>query len=124
MFSNIPNPLARLMQIHSSAAAPGGLSQGGPGSAQIPGLPPGLLNMPGVGTQPGLPTSIALLAGIPTSLAQAGQPHPAFASLLAQQKPSLDHSALVRSAKDEELKRAIAAASNPMIDTNGSKKYF
>ena len=112
------------MQIHSSAAAPGGLPQGGPGSAQIPGLPPGLLNMPGIGTQPGLPTSIALLAGIPTSLAQAGQPHPAFASLLAQQKPSLDPSALVRSAKDEELKRAIAAASNPMIDTNGSKKYF
>ena len=81
--------------------------------------------MPGVGTPPGLPTSMAgLLAGIPTSLAaQAGQPHPAFASLLAQQKPSLDIGALAK-AKDEELKRTIAAMTNPLVETNGSKNYF
>lgn len=98
--------LARLMQLHASAA--GGLP---PGPA---GLPPGLLAGPGAAAAPGgLPTSIpALLAGIPSSLAQAG-PHPAFASLLAQQKPSLD----VPRPKDEELKRAIA-------DTNGSKYHF
>lgn len=92
------------MQIHASAA--GGLPPGAPG-----GLPPGLL-----GANPaaaaGIPTSIALLAGIPSSLAQAG-PHPAFASLLAQQKPTLD----VPRPKDEELKRAIA-------ETNGSKTHF
>ena len=111
------------MQIHASAAAAGGLPPGGPGAGQLPGLPPGLLNVPGVGTPAGLPTSIALLAGIPTSLAQAGQPHPAFASLLAQQKPSLDPSTLARS-KDEELKRAIAATTNPITDTNGSKNFF
>ena len=100
------------MQLHAAGAAGAGLP---PGPA---GLPPGLLGpsaaaaaaaaVPG-----GLPTSIpALLAGIPSSLAQAG-PHPAFASLLAQQKPSLD----VPRPKDEELKRAIA-------DTNGSEYHF
>lgn len=92
--------LARLMQIHASAAT--GLP---PGPA---GLPPGLLGGPG--GPGGLPSSIALLAGLPASLGQPG-PHPAFASLLAQQKPNPDPS--IRS-KDEELKRAIA-------DTNGSK---
>ena len=98
------------MQLHASAA--GGLPQG---PAGLPaGLPPGLLAGPGAAGAPaGLPTSIpALLAGIPSSLAQAG-PHPAFASLLAQQKPSLD----IPRPKDEELKRAIA-------DTNGSKYHF
>ena len=105
--------LARLMQIHASAA--GGVP---PGPA---GLPPGLLGGPGTtppslpaglpGLPAGLPTSIALLAGIPSSLAQAG-PHPAFASLLAQQKPNPDIPSL--QPKDEVLKRAIA-------DTNGSK---
>jgi hypothetical protein len=53
-----------------------------------------------------------MLAGIPSSLAQAG-PHPAFASLLAQQKPNPDPTIGIRP-KDEELKRAIA-------ETNGSK---
>lgn len=100
------------MQIHASAGLP-------PGPAA--GLPPGLL--PGAPTGPaGLPSSIALLAGIPTSLAQAvaggaGGPHPAFASLLAQQKPNLDASQLRQPGKDEELKRAIA-------DTNGSKSHL
>ena len=110
------------MQIHASAA--GAVLPGGTGLPGGPaGLPPGLLGGPGMSANPaaaaaaaaaaGLPTSIpALLAGIPSSLAQAG-PHPAFASLLAQQKPSLD----VPRPKDEELKRAIA-------DTNGSKYHF
>ena len=132
--------LARLMQIHAASAAAGGMPPGGPAgaAAQLPGLPPGLLNglnIPGAGNPgglpgglpSGLPTSIAQLAGIPTSMASliGGQPHPAFASLLAQQKPSLDISTLARS-KDEELKRAIAAATNPMLtnETNGSKNYF
>ena len=113
--------LARLMQLHAAGAAGAGLPPGAPA-----GLPPGLLGGPGAAAAAaanpaaaaaaaaaGLPTSIpALLAGIPSSLAQAG-PHPAFASLLAQQKPSLD----VPRPKDEELKRAIA-------DTNGSKYHF
>ena len=128
--------LARLMQIHAASAAAGGMPPGGPAgaAAQLSGLPPGLLNglnIPGAGNPGGLPgglpTSIAQLAGIPTSMASliGGQPHPAFASLLAQQKPSLDISTLARS-KDEELKRAIAAATNPMLtnETNGSKNYF
>ena len=80
------------MQLHASAAQ--GLP---PGPA---GLPPGLLpGTPGIGTPGGLPTSLALLAGIPTSLAQAGPQlgaHPAFASLLAQQKPTLDPVSLKR----------------------------
>ena len=92
--------LARLMQIHAAGGLP-------PSPAA---LPPGLLGGPGAGPA-GLPTSIALLAGIPTSLAQAG-PHPAFASLLAQQKPTVPDPVI--RPKDEELKRAIA-------DTNGSK---
>jgi len=123
--------LARLMQIHAASAQAGGMPPGGPAgvAAQLSGLPPGLLNglnIPGAGNPGGLPgglpTSIAQLAGIPTSMASliGGQPHPAFASLLAQQKPSLDISSLARS-KDEELKRAIAAATNPMLtnETNG-----
>ena len=88
------------MQIHAAGGLP-------PSPAA---LPPGLLGGPGAGPA-GLPTSIALLAGIPTSLAQAG-PHPAFASLLAQQKPTVPDPVI--RPKDEELKRAIA-------DTNGSK---
>ena len=120
------------MQIHASAA---GALPPGPSA-----LPPGLLPGPTGAANPGvaaaaaagLPTSIALLAGIPSSLAQAG-PHPAFASLLAQQKPSLDPSirpsvaavaaAAVAAGKDEELKRAIAETngrppSHPILPTN------
>ena len=115
------------MQLHAAGAAgglPGGLPGGVPGSPATPTLPPGLnglLGGPGAGPGPGglpaglpagLPTSIALLAGIPTSLAQAGT-HPAFASLLAQQKPTPDIPSILRP-KDDELKRAIA-------ETNGSK---
>ena len=99
--------LARLMQMTAQAQA-GQLPPGGPA-----GLPPGLLaaghpNAPGAAAAAaaaaGLPTTLSLLAGIPTSLAQSGPslPHPAFASLLAQQKPGAD----LAKAKEEELKRA------------------
>ena len=112
--------LARLMQLHASAT--GGLPPGpvGAAAAAAAALPPGLLPGAPGGSPGGLPTSIALLAGIPTSLAQAGGPHPAFASLLAQQKPSLDPTSL--RSKDEELKRAIGAVSS--ADTNGSKYHL
>ena len=110
--------LARLMQIHASAAGglppgPAGLPPGllGGAGATPPSLPAGLPGGLPAGLPAGLPTSIALLAGIPSSLAQAGT-HPAFASLLAQQKPNPDIPSL--QPKDEVLKRAIA-------DTNGSK---
>ena len=101
------------MQLHASAA--GGLPPGPVGAAAVAGLPPGLLPGGPAGSPGALPTSIALLAGIPTSLAQAG-PHPAFASLLAQQKPNLDPASL--RPKDEELKRAMGILS---AETNGSK---
>ena len=56
--------LARLMQIHAQAQA--GQLAPGPGPA---GLPPGLLaGHPGAPT--GLPTTMSLLAGIPTSATQ------------------------------------------------------
>merc|ERR1740122_360903 len=52
--------LARLMQIHAASAAAGGMPPGGPAgaAAQLPGLPPGLLNglnIPGAGNPGGLP---------------------------------------------------------------------
>ena len=94
------------MQIHAQAQA-GQLAQGAPA-----GLPPGLLaGHPGA-PPAGLPTTMSLLAGIPTSLSQAG-PHPAFASLLAQQKPAADPMAAAK-AREDELKR-------PAPDTNGGK---
>ena len=99
--------LARLMQIHAQAQA-GQLAPGGPA-----GLPPGLLaGHPGAPA--GLPTTMSLLAGIPTTAAPSlAGPHPAFASLLAAQKPTHDPLAIVKS-MDMELKRSSA-------DTNGGK---
>lgn len=92
------------MQIHAQAQ----VGQLAPGA---PGIPPGLLGHPG-GPPGGLPTSMSLLAGIPTSLAQAGAPHPAFASLLAAQKPAPDH--MTAASKLEDMKRSVA-------ETNGGK---
>ena len=102
--------LARLMQIHAQAQA-GQLAPGGPA-----GLPPGLLaGHPGAPA--GLPTTMSLLAGIPTTAAPSlAGPHPAFASLLAAQKPTHDPLAIVKS-MDMELKRSSA-------DTNGGKITF
>ncbi len=108
--------IARLMQLQASQLPPAG----------PPGLPPGLLSgHPGA---PGLPTSLALLAGLPASLTQAGPalPHPAFASLLAQQKPgaaaaaaaaaAIAHEmALARPKEDEDRKRT---------ETNGGERTF
>ena len=94
------------MQIHAQAQA-GQLAQGGP-----TGLPPGLLGHPGAPS--GLPTTMSLLAGIPTSATPSlAGPHPAFASLLAAQKPTPDPLAIVKGI-DMDLKRATA-------DTNGGK---
>lgn len=99
------------MQMQAQAQA-GQLPPGVPG-----GIPPGLLQA--AGGHPGaagLPTSLSLLAGIPTSLAQAGPslPHPAFASLLAQKPGGME--ALAAKAREEEakMKAAMAAA-----ETNG-----
>lgn len=101
------------MQMTAQAQA-GQLPPGAPS-----GLPPGLLaGHPGAqaaaaaAAAAGLPTSLSLLAGIPTSLAQTGPnlPHPAFASLLAQQKPGaipVTSVAEVVRSKEEEIKRAI-----------------
>ena len=95
------------MQIHAQAQA-GQLAPGGPA-----GLPPGLLGGH-PGAPAGLPTTMSLLAGIPTSAAPSlAGPHPAFASLLAAQKPTPDPLAIVKGI-DMELKRATA-------DTNGGK---
>jgi hypothetical protein len=59
---------------------------------------------------------MSLLAGIPTSAAPSlGGPHPAFASLLAAQKPTPDPLAIVKGL-DMDLKR-------PTADTNGGKFY-
>ena len=95
------------MQIHAQAQA-GQLAPGGPA-----GLPPGLLaGHPGAPS--GLPTTMSLLAGIPTSATPSlAGPHPAFASLLAAQKPTPDPLAIVKGI-DMDLKRATA-------DTNGGK---
>lgn len=116
--------LTRLIQLSAQAQ----VAPGGPAGAA--GLPPGLLaaghpaGVP-VSAPPGLPNTLSLLAGIPTSLAQqvagnpaavaaaANLPHPAFASLLAQQKPGAVHEAIAK-AKEEELKR--------VIETNGGKR--
>ena len=121
--------LARLMQMHAAQTA----QLGALGQAPIPGLPPGLLGHPGAVVGPaGLPASLlgAAAAGIPTSLAQAvsaAGTHPAFASLLAQQKPAVtsaatDHplaaaaaAAAAAKSREEELKRAA--------DTNGGKTF-
>lgn len=94
--------LARLMQMHAQATA--GQLQAGP-----TGLPPGLLaGHPGA-PPGGIPASLSLLNGIPTSLST---PHPAFASLLAQQKPAVpDPAVLMARSREEELKR----------ESNGSK---
>ena len=99
--------LARLMQMHAQAQA-GQLAPGGPA-----GLPPGLLaGHPGAPT--GLPTTMSLLAGIPTSAAPSlAGPHPAFASLLAAQKPTPDPLAMVKGI-EMDLKRSAA-------DTNGGE---
>ena len=117
------------MQMHAAQTA----QLGALGQAPIPGLPPGLLGHPGAVVGPaGLPASLlgAAAAGIPTSLAQAvsaAGTHPAFASLLAQQKPAVtsaatDHplaaaaaAAAAAKSREEELKRAA--------DTNGGKTF-
>jgi len=125
--------LARLMQMTAQAQA-AQLGPAGPAAAAaVAGIPPGLLpghpGAPPVSATPvpphGLPTTLSLLAGIPTSLATSmpagGLPHPAFASLLAQQKPGLPHgaeaaaaaAAAAARAKEEELKRAL--------ESNGGK---
>ena len=94
------------MQIHAQAQA-GQLAPGLPA-----GLPPGLL-----GGHPGappssIPTTMSLLAGIQNSgTPSLAGPHPAFASLLAAQKPTPDPLAVAKSI-DIDLKRAAA-------DTNG-----
>lgn len=110
------------MQMHAAQTA----QLGALGQAPVPGLPPGLLGHPGAAVGPGgLPAS--LLGGIPTSLAQAvsaAGTHPAFASLLAQQKPAVtaaaEHplaaaaaAAAAAKSREEELKRAA--------DTNGGE---
>ena len=94
------------MQIHAQAQA--GQLAPGPGPA---GLPPGLLaGHPGAPT--GLPTTMSLLAGIPTSATPSlAGAHPAFASLLAAQKPTPDPLAIVKGI-DMDLKRSTA-------ETNG-----
>ena len=94
------------MQIHAQAQA--GQLAPGPGPA---GLPPGLLaGHPGAPT--GLPTTMSLLAGIPTSATPSlAGAHPAFASLLAAQKPTPDPLAIVKGI-DMDLKRSSA-------ETNG-----
>ena len=98
--------LARLMQIHAQAQA--GQLAPGPGPA---GLPPGLLGGH-PGAPAGLPTTMSLLAGIPTSATPSlAGAHPAFASLLAAQKPTPDPLAIVKGI-DMDLKRSSA-------ETNG-----
>ena len=85
------------MQMHAQATA--GQLQAGP-----TGLPPGLLaGHPGA-PPGGIPASLSLLTGIPSSLST---PHPAFASLLAQQKPALvpDAALLMARSREEEMKR-------------------
>ena len=114
----------------AAASLPPGLLAGHPGAA--PGA--AAAAAAAAGAPPGLPSTLSLLASaIPTSLAQqaaaanaavaanpaaaaaaANLPHPAFASLLAQQKPgpgSLQEA--VAKAKEEELKRAM--------ETNGGE---
>jgi len=84
------------MQMHAQATA-----------GQIPGaptgIPPGLLAGHPAAPPGGIPASLSLLTGIPTSLST---PHPAFASLLAQQKPAVpDPTAVLMARREEELKR-------------------
>ena len=103
--------MARLMQIHAQAQA-GQLAPGAP-----TGIPPGLLaGHPGA-PPAGLPTSMSLLAGLPTTVAPslAGH-HPAFASLLAAQKPTPDPLAIAKGV-EIDLKRTVA-------DTNGGKIHI
>jgi hypothetical protein len=88
--------LARLMQMHAQATA--GQLPGGPA-----GIPPGLLAGHPAAPPGGIPASLSLLTGIPTSLST---PHPAFASLLAQQKPAgPDPALLLARSREEDLKR-------------------
>lgn len=113
------------MQMTAQAQAGQGLPPGGPpagAAAAAAGIPPGLLaGHPPVSAAAavaaaGLPNTLSLLAGIPSSVAGAGGPnlpHPAFASLLAQQKPggvpvTTTPGALIEAvgkAKEEDLKR-------------------
>ncbi len=99
--------MARLMQItaHAQAGQAGLAAQAGQGhppgaaaaAAAAAGIPPGLLaGHPGAAAAAaaGIPVSsaaLSLLAGLPNSATTPGGspnlPHPAFASLLAQQKP-------------------------------------
>lgn len=104
--------LARLMQIHAQAQA--GQLAPGPGPA---GLPPGLLaGHPGAPT--GLPTTMSLLAGIPTSATPSlAGAHPAFASLLAAQKPTPDPLAIVKGI-DMDLKRSSAETNGGNLQLN------
>ncbi len=118
--------LARLMQLSAQAqSGPAGAAGLPPGLlAGHPGVPPAAAAAAAAAPPPGLPTTLSLLAGIPTSLAQqvaanpaaaaaaANLPHPAFASLLAQQKPGAVHEAIAK-AKEEELKR--------VMETNGGE---
>ena len=122
--------LARLMQLHASGAAaaapaglPPGLLPGPPGAPGPAGLPTALLagKTGNSGSQPDTSDFTDFFPGIPSSLAG---PHPAFASLLAQQKPNPAEPAplpappgAARPSKDEELKKAIS-------EINGSKLYL
>lgn len=69
----------------------------------------------------GLPTTLSLLAGIPTSLAQAGPnlSHHAFASLLAQQKPGGGPDS---HRKEDDSKRA--EANGGKLDRHGDNGVF
>ena len=117
------------MQVHA-AGLPGALGQAAAAAAPV-GLPPGLLGHPGAGAAAaaaaaaaggpgGLPASLlgaAAAGAIPTSLAQAvgaaagaAGPHPAFASLLAQQKPAVTSAAAAAAAASDSLAAAAAAA--------------
>ena len=107
------------MQMQAQAQA-GQLPPGAPA-----GLPPGLLGAPGHPAAGGLPTSLSLLAGIPTSLAQAvagsgaaaNLPHPAFANLLAKQPAGAAEAALLAAKAREEAENNAKKA-----ETNGSGK--
>ena len=66
------------------------------------GIPPGLLAGHPAAPPGGIPASLSLLTGIPTSLST---PHPAFASLLAQQKPAVPDPSMLLARREEELKR-------------------
>ncbi len=129
------------MQLSAQAqVAPGGpAANAAAAAAAAASLPPGLLAghpaaaPAAAGAPPGLPSTLSLLASIPTSLAQqaaaagaaaaanpaaaaaaANLPHPAFASLLAQQKPGSLQEAVAK-AKEDELKRALETNGGELI---------